>query len=247
MLIEDKNKYKAGIYKITNIVNNKFYIGSSTNIYKRFHGHKSKLINNVHSNPKLQSSFNKHGINNFKFEIIAICPKEYCIKLEQWFIDTQKPIYNISPTAKNTTGCKNKRRSKISEETIINILTDYKELSQQDLANKYNVSKSVVCGILYNNNIARQIKDKINYSKFEKRKPLKGSNNKMQVLTKDEIIKIAELYNKGIQPIEIARNLYNNENYRYTISRIARGVSYKEYSCLFNKINYHGKQKQYGL
>ena len=240
-----KKNVKSGIYKITNLINGKFYIGSSTNLYKRFHSHKSKLINNIHPNLKLQSSFNKHGISNFKFEILATCPKEYCIKLEQWFLDNLKPIYNISPTAKNTTGCKNKRRSKINEETIINILTDYKELSQKDLANKYNVSKSIICGILYNDNISREIKDKINYSKFKERKPLKGSNNKMQVLTKEEIVEIAELYNKGVQPIEIARKLYDNENYRYTISRIARGVSYKEYTNLFNvNINYHGKQNK---
>jgi group I intron endonuclease len=246
MLAEFKdNKYKSGIYQITNLVNNKFYIGSSTNLYKRFHGHKSKLINKNHPNIKLQNSINKYGINNFKFEVLAICPKEYIIKLEQFFLDSLKPTYNISPTAENNLGCKHKRRSNIKEEIIINILNDYKELSQQDLVNKYDISKGIICGILYNDNISREIKEKINYTKFKERKPLKGSNNKMQILTKNEIEQIAKLYNNGIQPIEIARKLYSNEKYRYTISRIARGVSYKEYTDLFNTtIKYHGKQNK---
>ena len=238
-------RLNSGVYKIVNIQTTDFYIGSSINLSLREKNHFNKLKHWKHVNTHLQHAYIKYGKENFKFEILATCPKEYCIKLEQWFLDNLKPIYNISPTAKNTTGCKNKRRSKINEETIINILTDYKELSQKDLANKYNVSKSIICGILYNDNISREIKDKINYSKFKERKPLKGSNNKMQVLTKEEIVEIAELYNKGVQPIEIARKLYDNENYRYTISRIARGVSYKEYTNLFNvNINYHGKQNK---
>jgi group I intron endonuclease len=247
MLVEFKDsKYKSGIYQITNLVNNKFYIGSSTNLYKRFHVHKSKLINKTHPNIKLQNSINKYGINNFKFEVLAICPKEYIVKLEQFFLDSLKPNYNISPTAENNLGCKHERRSEISKEIIINILNDYKELSQQDLVNKYHISKSTICGILYNDEVSTEIKKEINYKKFKNRKPISGINNKKQILKKEEIEKIAELYNTGLQPIEIAKKLYNNEKYRYTISRISRGVGYKEYYYLFNKeISYHGKQKQY--
>lgn len=47
----------------------------------------------------LQRSVNKYGFENFRFEILAICPKEYCVKLEQWFLDTLKPTYNIRKIA----------------------------------------------------------------------------------------------------------------------------------------------------
>ena len=59
----------CGIYKITNNINNKFYIGSSKNITKRFKEHKWRLKNNKHPNNKLQNSWNKYGEENFKFEV----------------------------------------------------------------------------------------------------------------------------------------------------------------------------------
>ena len=59
-----------GIYKITNIKNNKVYIGESLNIIKRWSEHINELKNNNHCNYKLQNDFNKYGINNFKFEVI---------------------------------------------------------------------------------------------------------------------------------------------------------------------------------
>ena len=50
----------AGIYKITNIINNKIYIGSSSNISLRWNQHIEKLIYNLHENYKLQNDFNKY-------------------------------------------------------------------------------------------------------------------------------------------------------------------------------------------
>ncbi len=89
----------SGIYKITNLVNNKFYIGSSCNLKNREWQHFNQLKRNKHSSSKLQNSYNKHGKNNFKFEIIAICPDIYLVKLEQWFLDNLKPHYNICKKA----------------------------------------------------------------------------------------------------------------------------------------------------
>ena len=59
-----------GIYKIENLINNKVYIGSSISVMNRFSTHKRLLIGNIHFNKHLQSSFNKYGIENFKFEIL---------------------------------------------------------------------------------------------------------------------------------------------------------------------------------
>lgn len=104
----NKNKI-TGIYKITNLVNNKFYIGSSTNLKLRKINHFSRLKNNNHANKHLQSSYNKYGKENFIYEIIAFCPPEYIIKFEQWFLDNMKPKYNIFKIAGcNHTGIKRK-------------------------------------------------------------------------------------------------------------------------------------------
>jgi len=85
----------SGIYKITNTVSGKFYVGSSYNILKRFTQHKGDLRKGTHGNSKLQNAWNKYGEDAFKLEVLCKCPSEYVIKLEQWFVDNINPYYNI--------------------------------------------------------------------------------------------------------------------------------------------------------
>ena len=60
-----------GVYKITNIINSKVYIGSSSrNIKERWNKHRSHLKLNQHSSKYLQMDYNKYGLKAFKFEII---------------------------------------------------------------------------------------------------------------------------------------------------------------------------------
>jgi group I intron endonuclease len=73
------------IYKITNIVNNKCYIGITTkdnpNDRWRGHIHSIKYGNGC---PLLVSAFNKYGLDKFKFEILILCFDEdlYCYEKE---------------------------------------------------------------------------------------------------------------------------------------------------------------------
>jgi len=96
----------CGIYKITNTVNGRFYIGSSQDIPLRWRQHKSHMNRNCHSNRHLQNSWNKHGEGSFTFEVLEYCEKERLIEREQFYIDNEKPAYNISPTAGNCLGVK---------------------------------------------------------------------------------------------------------------------------------------------
>lgn len=83
---ENKRRYReriCGVYSITNIVNNKIYIGSSIDIYRRWGEHKNRLEANAHHSSHLQKSWNKYGKENFKFEIIEKCSKEKLIEIEQ--------------------------------------------------------------------------------------------------------------------------------------------------------------------
>lgn len=61
---------KYWIYKITNLVNNKVYIGSSNNINDRKGSHFKNLAKGTHTNSHLQRSYNIHGKENFKWDII---------------------------------------------------------------------------------------------------------------------------------------------------------------------------------
>lgn len=97
----------SGVYKITNLTNDKIYIGSAANGFKaRWQKHKSDLKLNKHRNQKLQKAYNKYGKDVFVFEILAKCPPEYVIKLEQYFIDSLKPFYNICLIAGSSLGVK---------------------------------------------------------------------------------------------------------------------------------------------
>lgn len=59
-----------GVYKITNTITNKYYIGYAKDIYKRFDEHCNTLKNGKHQNIILQRSYNKYTLNSFTFEIL---------------------------------------------------------------------------------------------------------------------------------------------------------------------------------
>lgn len=88
---------ESGIYQIRNIINDKIYIGKSVNLNNRKSQHFLSLRKNIHKNFKLQGSVNKHGINNFVFEILEIC-KDIDTKEINYInkFNTCKTGYNIS-------------------------------------------------------------------------------------------------------------------------------------------------------
>ena len=59
-----------GIYVIENLVNGKKYVGKTVNYTRRVYLHTHYLRSNSHCNSHLQTSWNKYGSNNFKFELI---------------------------------------------------------------------------------------------------------------------------------------------------------------------------------
>ncbi len=79
----------VGIYKITNLINKKVYIGQSTDIEHRFNDYKRLRCK---GQTKLYASLKKHGIENHKFEIITECDLEQLNNLERYYQD----LYNVS-------------------------------------------------------------------------------------------------------------------------------------------------------
>lgn len=140
----------TGIYKILNIVNGNFYIGSALNFKKRKSFHLRDLKNDKHHNKHLQNAYNKYGKDNFIFELISICEKENLMKIEQYYIDSTNPQYNIQRIAGGSAlGLK---RSKETCERISKALTGKKASRETRLKQsqakigKYIGSKSV-CSI----------------------------------------------------------------------------------------------------
>lgn len=96
----------CGIYSIRNIINNKRYIGSSTDINHRFKAHCRDLVKNEHTSYKLQNDYNLLGNNKFRFEILEILDNDVNKKLlemtEQKYMDLTNSVkegYNINPVA----------------------------------------------------------------------------------------------------------------------------------------------------
>lgn len=58
------------IYKIRNVVNQKFYVGSTGNTRERFRCHRNRLRKNKHHCQHLQAAWNKYGEECFIFEIV---------------------------------------------------------------------------------------------------------------------------------------------------------------------------------
>ena len=59
-----------GIYKIINVVNNKFYVGSAVNLRKRKARHFSELRTGKHKNRHLLAAWNKYGEQTFVFVVV---------------------------------------------------------------------------------------------------------------------------------------------------------------------------------
>jgi len=85
------NNNVAGIYRITNKVTGKHYVGSSTNIRIRWKSHRRMLREGTHDSKHLQSSFNKRGFDAFEFVIIEkVNDLNDLLEYEQKWIDFYK-------------------------------------------------------------------------------------------------------------------------------------------------------------
>ena len=107
---------KKGIYRISNIVSKKYYIGSSTNLSKRWWEHRKFLRLGIHSNSHLQSSWKKYGEDAFIFEVVEILGQtktdQEILEVEQKYLDQYygKPeCYNQNKFASKPDSNKNKK------------------------------------------------------------------------------------------------------------------------------------------
>jgi len=60
------------IYRIRNVVNQKFYVGSTGNKRERFRTHRNKLRSSKHHCAHLQAAWNKYGEDCFVFEVVEV-------------------------------------------------------------------------------------------------------------------------------------------------------------------------------
>lgn len=93
----------AGVYKITNTINGKIYVGESVSYPRRLTGHKSHLKKGTHYNPGLQTDYDQHSLDVFDFQVIEEHPpdvdKNLLLERERYFINKYKEegkeLYNV--------------------------------------------------------------------------------------------------------------------------------------------------------
>lgn len=115
------NPIRSGIYKITNSVNGKVYVGSAVSIIRRWDLHRSQLNAGKHHSVKLQRAWVKYGEASFTLDVLEYV--EDCTQLltrEQHWLDTLNTVddgYNVCRVAGSTLGVKmpESHRQRMSE------------------------------------------------------------------------------------------------------------------------------------
>jgi len=102
-----------GVYKIQSVIKpERVYIGSSCCIEERWICHLKELKYKKHHSHKLQNHYNKYGKNDLVFSIIMCCDEDDLISIEQYFIDSYNPWFNICKIAGRTSGKKHTEEAK---------------------------------------------------------------------------------------------------------------------------------------
>ena len=174
---------KKYLYKITNLINGKIYIGQTIHPKKRWWEHKQRAKTHYDNYP-LHLAIDKYGEDNFKSEII-----EESINYNERETELIKQYNSLCPNGYNVIQGgpspvfygEDHPRNTISNENVLNIIKDLQEnkITDREIAKKYNTTDKIVADI--NHGITHTQKD-LQYPIRKKR----GS----QKLTEEQVQKI---------------------------------------------------------
>lgn len=238
----------SGIYKITNKLNKKIYVGATKNIRIRKNNHLSRLRQNKHNCKSLQLDFNKYGETNFIIEVLEVVADIKYLEIRENFWISELKANDKQYGYNKRKFCDNNKELKHSEETkeLISKKRKNKGMGKRILSEETKKIKSEICK---NQNLqqyhTREVEEKRLKALKEKLcdKPISekhkkcisknnsGQNNGMSKLTKEDVEKILILKRDGIMNIkEISRKF--NVNYK-TIYSIISGKSWKDTTLPF--------------
>ena len=227
------------VYKITNTLNGKVYIGQTVDYRKRKVGHFSYLRRNAHRNRYLQKSFNKYGESSFKMEIIKECAVDELDKLEIYYMRKYNSIdktlgYNMVIGGNTNKSFPDYIRQKMSRSQRGRIISEEhrkrigkwhkgKTISPKDIekANKTKKDNQIQWGetnpnaVLTNDDVEKLIKDMLNGLTVEDvMKKYKCSRQTVYGITRNRTY-------KAILP-NLREKLYNlnEENKKNTLNKI---------------------------
>lgn len=175
----------AYIYKITNQINGKSYIGKTEKInpHERFKEHLRECKKDRCKNRPLYRAINKYGEENFKFEVLE--ETNFPEEREQYFIQYYNTYGNTGYNA--TLGGDGKKY--IDEEKVIESYNRLKKI--RSVAEELNICVDTVSSILKKNNI--EIISSAQHSKIKSgKKVLQIDKNSDKILNEFNSIAEAE-------------------------------------------------------
>lgn len=221
-----------GIYKFTNRINNKVYIGQSINLVARYNSHKRNYINsNLNSyNSLFYRALRKYGFDNFDYEILIASEKltmDELNSLEQAYIkqyDAYLNGYNMNPGGNNTGS-----NYFISLDIILQIKNDLlnsPNLTLEEITKKYKISSTSIISSI-NSGKSYSFVGEFNYpirSKEIIKKEYQGENNGRAIFSNDQVIYLREQYQYYI--LEELYKAYKNDISYSAFRKIIYGTSY---------------------
>ena len=200
-----------GIYKITNNINNKIYIGCSVDIERRWKEHLNDFLGQKQENKLLYKAFKEEGIENFSFEIIQECKVDELYEKEKYWIKFYNSCYlwensngyNMTSGGNGAIGEEN-RRAVLTEEDVYFIRNSYASQKPKiEIYRKYFQNKISFSGFdaVWNGRNWKHIMPEI-YTEEEKQKHIHrslkgrvnvGQNNSKSKLTDEQVKNIIYL------------------------------------------------------
>lgn len=143
-----------GIYKVTNMINNKIYIGQADNIQQRWKAHRNSPFNPNSSNYNcvFYKAIRKYGLENFRFEILEECALNKLNEREKYWIK----YYNTYLGFKD---CQGYNMTLGGDSSVANVLLSYENveqiqyllmntrISQTDIGKQFGVSQNAISDI----------------------------------------------------------------------------------------------------
>lgn len=137
-----------GIYKITNLLNNKVYIGQSINISQRWKAHRNCPFNpnnDVYDLP-LYRAIRKYGLDNFSFTVLEECTPEELNDKEKFWIQTLNANdpnfgYNLTEGGQD---CVISSKLSLEEVNQIKELIITTDISYGNIAKQFGISERAI-------------------------------------------------------------------------------------------------------
>lgn len=199
------------IYKITNTLNNKIYIGQTVKtVQKRFTQHKNNANKSYFSQIVLYKAFNKYGFENFKCETLEEVPNEKLDEREKYWIEYYDSYFN---GYNSTLGG---RATQLYNWDIDDIIERYQILkSARAVAKEIGCDHSTIDHILNQNGVkrfsaAQQISKPVIFKKDNKEYLFETTTDAAQWLMDNHITKMTD---RKIVRQEITDRIRKNKKY----------------------------------